>query len=306
MSNYTKATDFAAKDTLPSGNPAKIVRGTEINTEFSAIQTAVNSKSDTASPTFTGTVSVTGSPPAAGTNTTQVATTAFVRQEISGLIDAAPSALDTLNELAAALADDANFSTTITSSIATRAPSASPTFTGTVTIPTLSLTTADTVTAASHYMVETGSDGIVRPKALSSVRTEIVTTAAVNSASATVLGTVTSGIWQGTTISSTYIDAAVARLAGPTFTGTVTVPTLSLTTTDTVTAASHYMVETGSDGVVRPKALSSVRTEIVTNTEMQTNILSPTAAGSNGIRKITMSTSEPTGGVDGDVWLVYV
>jgi hypothetical protein len=56
MSNYTKATDFAAKDTLASGNPSKIVRGTEINTEFAAIQVAVNSKADSASPTFTGTL----------------------------------------------------------------------------------------------------------------------------------------------------------------------------------------------------------------------------------------------------------
>lgn len=54
---------------------------------------------------------------AAGTNTTQVATTAFVRTEISNLVDAAPAALDTLNELAAALGDDANFATTTATSI---------------------------------------------------------------------------------------------------------------------------------------------------------------------------------------------
>lgn len=56
MSNYTKTTNFAAKDTLPSGNPGKIIKGTEFNTEFDAIAVAVNSKSDIASPTFTGTV----------------------------------------------------------------------------------------------------------------------------------------------------------------------------------------------------------------------------------------------------------
>jgi hypothetical protein len=56
MTNYTKSTNFATKDTLTSGDPLKIVKGTEINTEFDNIQTAVNSKSDTASPTFTGTV----------------------------------------------------------------------------------------------------------------------------------------------------------------------------------------------------------------------------------------------------------
>lgn len=81
MSNYTKATDFAAKDALASGNPLKLVRGTEINTEFAAIQTAVNSKADLASPTFTGTltaatVAVTGNQTIAGTLTVTGALTA--------------------------------------------------------------------------------------------------------------------------------------------------------------------------------------------------------------------------------------
>ena len=49
MSNYTKSTDFASKDTLPSGDSAKIVRGTEIDAEFEAIETAVNSKYDSSS-----------------------------------------------------------------------------------------------------------------------------------------------------------------------------------------------------------------------------------------------------------------
>jgi len=69
---------------------------------------------------------------AQGTNTTQIATTAFVRTEISGLIDSAPEQLDTLNELANALADDSAFATTVTDLIATKAPIESPTFTGTV------------------------------------------------------------------------------------------------------------------------------------------------------------------------------
>ena len=90
MSNYTKATNFATKDALPTGNALKIVSGTEIDTEFSNIETAVNTKADTsamtaadalkaniASPTFTG---VPAAPTAtAGTNTTQVATTAFAK-----------------------------------------------------------------------------------------------------------------------------------------------------------------------------------------------------------------------------------
>jgi hypothetical protein len=58
MSNYTKTTNFAVKDTLASGNPAKIIKGSEINTEYDNIATAVATKADTASPTFTGTVTV--------------------------------------------------------------------------------------------------------------------------------------------------------------------------------------------------------------------------------------------------------
>jgi len=69
---------------------------------------------------------------AQGTNTTQIATTAFVRTEVAGLIDSAPEQLDTLNELANALADDSAFATTVTDLIATKAPIDSPTFTGTV------------------------------------------------------------------------------------------------------------------------------------------------------------------------------
>ena len=56
MSNYTKTTNFATKDALASGNAAKIVKGTEIDTEFNNIATAGATKSNTASPTFTGTV----------------------------------------------------------------------------------------------------------------------------------------------------------------------------------------------------------------------------------------------------------
>ena len=58
MSNYTKTTDFAAKDTHPGGDTNKVDRGTEFETEFDAISTAIATKSDTASPTFTGTVTI--------------------------------------------------------------------------------------------------------------------------------------------------------------------------------------------------------------------------------------------------------
>jgi hypothetical protein len=76
MTDYTKSTNFASKDTLPAGDALKIVKGTEINTEFDNIQTAVATKADSASPTFTGTPAAPTA--AAGTSTTQIATTAFL------------------------------------------------------------------------------------------------------------------------------------------------------------------------------------------------------------------------------------
>jgi hypothetical protein len=81
MSNYTKSTNFATKDALSSGNPLKIVKGTEIDTEFNNIATAISTKADLASPTFTGTPAAPTA--SASTNTTQVATTAFVQAAIS-------------------------------------------------------------------------------------------------------------------------------------------------------------------------------------------------------------------------------
>ena len=56
MSNYTKLVDFAAKDSLPSGDAGKIIRGSEFETEFDNISTAIATKADTTNPTFVGTV----------------------------------------------------------------------------------------------------------------------------------------------------------------------------------------------------------------------------------------------------------
>jgi hypothetical protein len=82
MSDYTKATNFTLKDGLTTGDPQKIIKGSEIDAEYNAIASAVTSKSDLNSPTFTGTPSA---PTAStGTSSTQVATTAFVQSALVG------------------------------------------------------------------------------------------------------------------------------------------------------------------------------------------------------------------------------
>lgn len=89
MSDYTKSTNFATKDNLSSGNPLKIVKGTEIDTEFNNIQTAIATKADLTSPTFTGSpvlpTGTTGVTQSAGNSSTAIATTAFVQAALSAI-----------------------------------------------------------------------------------------------------------------------------------------------------------------------------------------------------------------------------
>ena len=106
------------------------------------------------SPSFTGTP--TAPTAAAATNTTQIATTAFVRTEVANLIDSAPSTLDTLNELAAALGDDPNFATTMTNALAAKAPLSSPTFTGVPLAPTAAVDTNTTQIATTAFVIGQG------------------------------------------------------------------------------------------------------------------------------------------------------
>lgn len=91
--------------------------------QVTSLQAALNAKAALASPALTGTP--TAPTATAGTNTTQIASTAFVAAAIGALIDAAPGAMDTLNELAAALGDDPNFATTVTNALAGKLASAS-------------------------------------------------------------------------------------------------------------------------------------------------------------------------------------
>jgi hypothetical protein len=83
MSDYTKSTDFASKDALASGNAAKIVKGTEIDTEFNNIATAIATKADLASPGFSG--SPTAPTQSTGDSSTKLATTAFVAAALGAL-----------------------------------------------------------------------------------------------------------------------------------------------------------------------------------------------------------------------------
>ena len=198
------------------------------------------------SPAFTG---IPTAPTAsAATNTDQIATTAFVRAEVSALVGTAAATLDTLGELADALGSDAAFSTTIATSLGLKAPLASPTFTGTVggiTKAMVGLTSVDD-TADTAKPVSTAQQTALDLKA--------------NLASPTFTGTVT--IPSGSSISG------FAPLASPTFTGTVggiTKAMVGLTSVD------------DTSDTAKP-----VSTATQTALDLKANLASPTFTGTVG------------------------
>lgn len=171
MSNYTKATNFATKDTLPTGDSNKIVKGTEIDNEFNSISGAISSKSDIASPTFTGTPAA---PTAtSGSNTTQLANTTFVTAAITDTATAATTftnktlnlasntLVGTISQFNTALSDG-DFATiagtetltnkTLTSPTINTGTLSSPTLTGIPVAPTAASGTATTQLATTAFV----------------------------------------------------------------------------------------------------------------------------------------------------------
>jgi hypothetical protein len=123
-------------------------------TSVNGLAGAVTGLATLASPTFTG---IPAAPTATtGTNTTQLATTAFVSAAVADLVASAPSTLNTLNELATALGNDANFSTTITTSLGNKLNTSGGTLTGALSI-TSSTASTSTTTGA---LIVTGGVGI--------------------------------------------------------------------------------------------------------------------------------------------------
>lgn len=136
---------------VAAGNPTTVAGYglTDVYTK-TQIDSALQAKANTASPTLTG---IPKAPtPAVSTNSDQIATTAFVQAMFTALIGASPETLNQINEIAAALGNDPNFSTTIMTAMAKLAPLMSPVLTGDPKAPTPALGDNDTSIATTAFV----------------------------------------------------------------------------------------------------------------------------------------------------------
>ncbi|OMI56770.1 tail fiber protein, partial [Escherichia coli] len=188
------------------------------------INNALALKAPLASPALTG---IPTAPTAAqGTNNTQIANTAFVKAAITALINGAPGTLDTLKEIAAAINNDPNFSTTINNALALKAPLASPALTGIPTAPTAAQGTNNTQIANTAFV-------------------KAAITALINGAPGTLdtLKEIAAAINNDPNYSTTINNALAlkAPLASPALTGVPTAPTAAQGTNNTQIATTAYV-----------------------------------------------------------------
>ena len=183
----------------------------------------------------------------AGYGITDGATQSYVTTQINNVIDSAPGALDTLNELAAALGDDANFSTTVTNNLALKAPLASPSLTGTPTAPTAT-TGNNTTQIATTAFVQSAVSGAASYND-ASVDTHLNRTTAATGEVLSwngsdydwVARTTFSTLSGKPTTLSGYGITDGATIDSPAFTGTPTAPTASGGTNSTQIATTAYV-----------------------------------------------------------------
>lgn len=184
-----------------------------------------------------------------GSSWVSIQSSADVAAAISAVIDSAPGALDTLNELAAALGDDANFSTTVTNALAAKAPIADPTFTG-------------TVSGISKSMVGLGNvDNTSDANKPISTATQTALDAKAPLDSPTFTGTVSGVTASMVGLGNVTNESKATMFTSPTFTGTTTIAGLK----DTRVAVAASDIDL-SAGTYFTKTISATTTFTVSNT----------------------------------------
>jgi hypothetical protein len=298
MSNYTKTTDFEAKDSLPTGDSGKIIRGSEFETEFDAISTAIATKADTAGPTFTGTLTFeTISDGTIGVTafvdeddmSSDSATLVPTQQSVKAYVDAQVTAqdLDFQADSGGALSIDLDSETL--------------TFTGGTGIDTSGSGNAVTFAIDSTVTTLTGTQTLTNKTLTTPVISSISNTGTLTlpTSTDTLVGRATTDTLTNKTLTSPVISTISN-------TGTITLPTSTDTlvgraTTDTLTnkTLTSAVLNTGVSGTAvldEDNMASNSATQLATQQSIKAYVDSQ--VGANNELSEVLSNGNTTGGTD--------
>jgi hypothetical protein len=313
MSNYTKATNFTAKDSLNTGNVGKIVKGSEIDAELVAVATAISSKADTASPAFTGTPSLptgtTAITQTAGNSSLAVATTAFVNAERSNTATLTNKSIalgsntvtGTTAQFNTALTDN-DFATLAGIETLTNKSLTSPTLTGSPTAPTQAAGDNSTkIATTQHVYAERSNTATLTNKTISGSANTLTNVPLASAVTGTL--PVANG---GTGVTSSTGTGSVVLSASPTFSGTPLTPNAAAGTNNTQIANTAFVTTAVSNATSSLGTMSTQNSSAVSITGGTINSLTVTSLGTNSYGTRTVSTSSPgAGGANGDIWYKY-
>ena len=210
----------------------------------------VDGASTLASGTVSGNWTVTGTlTVSTPTNSTDAASKGYVDTAVANVIDSAPGALDTLNELAAAINDDANFATTVTNSIATKLALAGGTMTGAIDMGSNKITTTYTPTDDADLTTKTYVDDILGSATAAATSATAAATSATSAATSATTATTqaTTATTQATAASTSATNAATSETNAATSATSASTSATNAATSATAAATSATNAATSYD-----------------------------------------------------------
>lgn len=183
-----------------SVSPSGSLTGENLQDLVDEVATLLDAAAPLESPALTGTP--TAPTASVDVSSTQIATTAFVQNRVAALVDSAPDVLDTLSEISEALGNDENFSATVMTAIAAKAPLDSPDLTGTPTAPTQSAGDNSTRIATTEYVDGAVSSGVPDATTDTAGKVELATNAEALAGSDTTRAVTSAGLASATSLAS--------------------------------------------------------------------------------------------------------